>query len=143
MTTTPDTITEIALEQMTTANETTQPADEGRLEPTVRPQIVLPDMCKTHQTLLARQCGYGPEDPWRALLIATQIALFQGATADPKVHAETSGQVENLSGLGCLACRKPDLFGALVDKVQKTFPRDAHIGVIKSLGERWVADAAA
>lgn len=69
---------------MTTANETTQPADEGRLEPTVRPQIVLPDMCKTHQTLLVRQCGYGPEDPWRALLIATQIALFQGATADPK-----------------------------------------------------------
>ena len=115
----------------------------GPLEPTVRPQIVLPDMCKTHQTLLVRQCAYGPEDPWRALLIATQIALFQGATADPKVHAETNGQVENLSGLGCLACRKPDLFGALVDKVQKTFPRDAHIGVIKALGERWVADAAA
>lgn len=119
------------------------PADEGRIEAPVRPQVMLPNMCNTHQTLLVRQCGYGPQDPWRALLIATQIALFQGATADAKVHAETGGKVENLSGLGCLACRKPDLFGELIDKVQKTFPRDAHIGAIKALGERWVADAAA
>lgn len=107
-----------------------------------QPTVMLPDLCNTHQTLLVRQCAYGPDDPWRALLIATQIALFQGATADPKVHAEVGGQVENLSGLGCLACRKPDLFGALVDKVQKTFPRDAHIRAIKELGERWVAGAA-
>jgi hypothetical protein len=106
------------------------------------PQVMLPDMCKTHQALLVRQCAYGPADPWRALLIATQIALFQGATADPKVHAEMGGQIENLSVLGCLACRKPDLFGALIDKVQKTFPREAHISVIKALGERWVGDAA-
>ena len=127
---------------MTHDNEQTPPADEGRLEASVRPHIVVSDMCKTHQTLLVRQCAYGPDDPWRALLIATQIALFQGATADPQVQAETGGKVENLSGLGCLACRKPDLFGALIDKVQKTFPRDAHIGAIKRLGERWVADAA-
>ena len=118
-------------------------AGSAPLERRVRPQIAVPDMCNTHQTLLVRQCAYGPDDPWRALLISTQIALFQGATADPKVQAETDGQVENLSGLGCLACRKPDLFGALIDKVQKTFPRDAHIGAIKAMGERWVADAAA
>lgn len=108
-----------------------------------RPQVALPDMCQKHQILLVRQCAYGPNDPWRTLLIATQIALFQGATADAKVRAETGGKVENLSGLGCLACRKPDLFGALIDKVQKTYPRGAHIGAIKALGERWVADAAA
>lgn len=122
---------------------TPNPPVGGRLAASVRPQMTLPDMCKTHQTLLVRQCAYGPDDPWRALLIVTQIALFQGATADPKVRAETGGKVENLSGLGCLACRKPDLFGELIDKVQKTFPRDAHIGVIKALGARWVADAAA
>lgn len=105
-------------------------------------EIVLPDMCKTHQELLVRQCAYGPADPWRVLLIAAQIALFQGATADPKVQAETGGNVENLSVIGCLACRKPDLFGTLIDKVQRTFPRQAQIGAIKALGERWVAEAA-
>ena len=104
--------------------------------------VMLPDMCKTHQVLLVKQCAYGPQDPWRALLIATQIALFQGATADQKVRAETGGKVENFGRLGCLACRKPDLFGALIDKVQGTFPRDAHIGAIKALGEQWVAGAA-
>lgn len=104
-------------------------------------QIVVPDMCGTHQALLVRQCGYGPDDTWRALLIATQIALFQGATADPKVRAELGGKIENMNGIGCLACRKPDLFGALIDKVQKTFPRDAHIGAIKALGEKWIAEA--
>lgn len=106
------------------------------------PGIILPDMCSTHRTLLVKQCAYGPQDPWRALEIATQIALFQGASADTKVHAETNGKIENLQRLGCLACRKPDLFGALVDTVQKTFPRSAHIGAIKALGERWIAEGA-
>ena len=99
--------------------------------------VMMPDMCNTHQVLLVRQCNYGPQDTWRALLIAAQIALFQGATADAAVHTEIGGQVENLSKLGCLACRKPDLFGALIDKVQKT-PRTEHIGVIKTLGEQWI-----
>lgn len=102
------------------------------------PQVKLPDMCGTHQALLVRQCAYGPQDPWRSLLIASQIALFQGATADPKVHAETEGEISNVLRIGCLACRKPDLFGELVNKVQNTFPRDAHIGTIKALGEQWV-----
>lgn len=105
--------------------------------------IKVAPMCTTHRALLVRQCGYGPDDPWMALEIATQIALLQGATADPKVHAETAGRVENFERIGCLACRKPDLFGVLVDKVQRTFPRDAHIGAIKTLGERWVAEGAA
>lgn len=104
-------------------------------------EIKLASMCDKHRLLLVRQCGYGPHDPWRALEIATQIALFQGATADPKIHAEIGGKIEGLSGLGCLACRKPDLFGAIVDKVQKTFPREAQIGAIKALGERWVSEA--
>ena len=105
-------------------------------------RIALPAMCQTHQALLVHQCGYGPQDPWRALLIATQIALFQGATTDPKVHAEIAGKIEGVSRLGCLACRKPDLFGTLIDTVQRTFPREAHIGAIKQLGERWVTELA-
>lgn len=105
-------------------------------------RITLAPMCETHRVLLVRQCGYRPQDTWRALEIATQVALFQGATADPKVRAETGGVVEKISELGCLACRKPDLFGELVDKVQRTFPRTSHLAAIKALGEGWVATAA-
>lgn len=108
-----------------------------------QPVVKVAPLCTTHRTLLVRQCAYGPDDPWQALEIATQIALFQGASADPKVHADTEGRIENFERIGCLACRKPDLFGALVDKVQRTLPRDAHIGAIKALGERWVAEGAA
>lgn len=73
-------------------------------------------------------------------MIATQVALFQGATVDPKVHADMGGKVENMNALGCLACRKPDLFGTLIDKAQKTRHRD-RVGAIKALGEQWVRDA--
>lgn len=103
-------------------------------------QIPIPDMCMTHKTLLVRQCDYGPNDAWIALLIATQAALFQGATADPKVRAETRGNLKNMMSIGCLACRKPDLFGTVIDMVQKS-PRTRHISAIKALGERWVAEA--
>lgn len=105
------------------------------------PVINVPPMCNTHRVLLVRQCAYRPQDPWRALELATQIALFQGASADSKVFEEVYGQLENFRHLGCLACRKPDLFGTLIDTVQRTFPRDAHIGAIKKLGEQWVAQA--
>lgn len=101
------------------------------------PRVALKPLCNTHQALLVRQCQYGPQDPWMALLIATQIALFQGASCDPKVYAELNGQVERMPELGCLACCKPDLFGQLIDAVQRA-PRDAHIRTIKELGEGWV-----
>lgn len=104
-------------------------------------QVTIPEMCKTHQALLVKQCGYAPADPWRALMIVTQVALFQGLTADPKVHAELGGRIEDVAKIGCMACRKPDLFGVLIDKVQKTFPRRHHIRAIKELGESWVANA--
>lgn len=105
------------------------------------PIIDMPPLCQTHRWLLVRQCNYGPNDTWRALEIATQLALFQGATADPAVHAQIGGDITKLSTLGCLACRKPDLFGTIVDRVQST-KRAAHIRVIKELGEAWVKAAA-
>lgn len=105
------------------------------------PQIQIADLCKTHQVLLVRQTGYGPQDPWQALLISTQISLFQGATADNKVHAQIGGDITRIGELGCLACRKPDLFGTLIDTVQKA-KRAEHIGAIKALGERWATEGA-
>ena len=103
---------------------------------TTQPTIQMPPLCNTHRALLVKQCCYGPADPWQALEIATQIALIQGATCDSKVYAEIGGDITRLVTIGCLACRKPDLFGHLVDKVQRTFPRSAHVGAIELLGEQ-------
>lgn len=98
-----------------------------------QPRIMIPELCNTHQQLLVQQAGYGPNDIWRAALMVTSIALFQGASCDPKVHAEAGGQIENISKLGCLACRKPDLFGEIVE-VAKTHD----LGKVKALGDAWV-----
>lgn len=97
-----------------------------------RPTIELPMLCKTHQSLLVHQAGYTPADPWRALTIATQIALFQAATADPATHARTGGLIARLPALGCLACYKPDAFGEIVEAA-----KTKDLGAIKRLGEAW------
>lgn len=116
-------------------------AAKGKSMSEDRNVIPIPDMCGKHQYLLVRQCSYGPHDPWRALLVSTQIALFQGATSDLGVWREADGRVENLMKIGCLACRKPDLFGELVDVVQKSDSMTDHIQAIKRRGELWVSSA--
>ena len=109
---------------------------------TMNAPIHIPQLCNTHRTLLVQQCEYGPADSWRALEIATTIALFQGMSADPRVHEESNGDLAKVAAIGCPACRKPDLFGALVHRVQIT-PRAEQIGAIKKLGEQWVTEATA
>ena len=96
-------------------------------------RIDLPSFCPLHQSLLVSQVGIGPEGPWRALLIMANIAMFQGATSDPATHERLGNDIRRLPELGCLACYKPDLFGELVDVVQRE-----GLEAIKSLGERWV-----
>lgn len=103
------------------------------------PEIQVPNMCRLHQSLLVLQTEYAPTDPWRALIIATQIALFQAATADDGFYARVGGDLGRIGEVGCLACFKPDAFGAIVDVAQRT--RD--LGAIKRLGESWVKDARA
>jgi hypothetical protein len=98
-------------------------------EPTIR----LPDLCKTHQRLLLGQARYTQADPWRALLIISTVALFQGASADPRVHKECDGDITQIGKLGCLACRKPDSFGELVEVA-----KSHDLKRIKELGEKWV-----
>lgn len=100
------------------------------------PQIILPPMCNTHRVLLVQQAGYSQSDPWMALEVMVGIALFQAATCDPKVHAETGGDVLRLTTIGCLACRKPDAFGEIVEAA-----KTHKLGAIKALGEKWVTDA--
>lgn len=98
-----------------------------------KPQIMMPSMCDKHQYLLVKQAGYKESDPWRALIIASGIALFQAATADPKTHKKIGGDITKLPSLGCLACYKPDAFGQIVEVAKSD-----DIKGIKELGENWV-----
>ena len=97
------------------------------------PQIDLPQMCQMHQSLLVHQCGYGPNDTWRALIIMANIALFQGASADDAFWERLGGDISRIGEVGCLACFKPDKFGEIVDAVQRK-----GAGTIKQLGESWL-----
>lgn len=104
------------------------------------PKIMLPELCQTHRVLLVQQTSFGPNDAWRALELATQVVLFQGATCDPKVYEEAGGDVTKIAKLGCLACRKPDLFGQLVQEVQFAGKEQA-VGALKALGEKWITES--
>lgn len=95
-------------------------------------QIMVPDMCLLHQRLLVQQVGIPSTGPWRALIIMAQVALFQGATADPKFHAKIGGNMNRVGEVGCLACFKPDRFGEIVEAAK------TDMGSIKALGESWV-----
>lgn len=102
---------------------------------TENPQITLPDMCDKHQSLLVHQAGYTDNDPWRALIIVSQVALFQAATCDPKTHKRLENEITNINRLGCLACYKPDAFGEVVEAAKQH-----DLGAIKRLGERWLEE---
>jgi hypothetical protein len=101
------------------------------------PPINVPDMCKLHQSLLVQQAGYSRNDPWRSLIIMAQMALFQGASADPAFWQRIGDDLKRISEIGCLACFKPDRFGEIVEAAKL---KDA--GAIKRLGESWVKGAA-
>ena len=104
---------------------------------TNEPRIIVPDMCRMHQSLLVHQAGVPESGPWRSLIIMAQIALFQGATADPTFHERLGGDLNRIGEIGCLACFTPDRFGEIVEVAKST---DA--GAIKRLGELWVTQGA-
>lgn len=104
---------------------------------TDNPQVTVPNMCKRHQRLLVHQASYAETDPWRALIIMAQVALLQAATCDPETHKRIGDDITKITGLGCLACYKPDVFGEIVEAAKS---RD--LGAIKELGERWVKESA-
>lgn len=98
-----------------------------------KPTIHVPDMCKTHQSLLVHQAKYSRQDPWRALIVMAQIALFQAATADDYFYERVGGDIRRIGEVGCLACFKPDAFGEIVEAAKSHDP-----GAIKALGESWL-----
>jgi len=97
------------------------------------PQIEIPNLCEKHQSLLVYQAGYKPNDSWRALIIISQIAIFQGVTADPKMQKKIGLDITNIKTLGCLACQKPDIFGEVVEAA-----KTHDFGNIKKLGEKYI-----
>lgn len=101
------------------------------------PTVEVPPMCNTHRVLLVKQAHYGPSDPWQVMELVVQIALFQAMSANPKVHTELKMDLTNLSKLGCMACRKPDVFGQLVEAA-----KTHKLSVIKELGEKFVSEGA-
>jgi len=101
-----------------------------------QPLIEPSHMCQLHQRLLVQQAGYSEQDTWRALIIVSQIVLFQGATCDPATHEKLGGDITRIRELGCLACYKPDRFGEIVEAA-----KTHDLGVIKALGLRWIAEA--
>lgn len=103
-----------------------------------RRQIAVPSMCQKHQRLLLGQIGVGPDGPWRAHIVVAQIALFQGTTAHPDTYHRIGGDVQRIAELGCLACFRPDTFGAIVQAFQ-----DGGMAAVKALGERLVQEAGA
>jgi hypothetical protein len=100
-----------------------------------RPTITVPDMCQRHQRLLLDQIGIGPDGPWRSAIVASQVTLFQGATAHPSTSARLGGDITRIGELGCLACDRPDVFGQVVQAW-----RAGGMGAVKALGEQLVAD---
>lgn len=100
-------------------------------ESETKPQVNVPEMCQRHQHKLVHGAGLGPNDVWRVLILVAQIALFQGATATPSVHKRLEGNIENITKLGCLACRLPGKFELILRK-------GADFTAIKAMGESWV-----
>lgn len=89
-------------------------------------------MCQKHQKLLVAQTGYGPDSPWRVLIIMAQVALFQAATAHPSTYERIGGDVGRIGELGCLACDRPEAFGEIIETVNSK-----GLESLKALGDSW------
>ncbi len=92
-------------------------------------------MCDLHQSLLVQQVGVPESGPWRALILLAQITLLKGATADPALYDRIGGDLGRLGEVGCLACFRPDYFGAIVQAAIDDEP-----GGFKRLTDSWLAD---
>lgn len=103
-----------------------------------KPIIEPAQMCRRHQARLVQAAKYGPDDPWRSLIIVAQIALLQSATANSVTHTRLGGDITKIGSLGCLACYNPEAFGDI-----EAASKCHDLGVIKALGEKWIKEGAA
>lgn len=106
-------------------------------------QIKLAEMCLTHRQLLISQLEFFPTDPWQILEIVTQVTLFQSISVDDICYSQLNGNIENVRTLGCMACKKPDIFGKIIEEASKCRKKVDKITTIKNLGLKIVEDATA
>ena len=69
--------------------------------------------------------------------------MFQSISADDTCYSQLNGNIENVRTLGCMACRKPDIFGKTIEEASKCRKKVDKITTIKNLGLKIVEDAAA
>lgn len=100
-----------------------------------RPQVALPPFCDRHQYEIVHEAKYKKTDPWRALIVIAQVAMFQGMTVTPSVHKRLEGDISKIGTLGCFACRLPHKWAQVI-KAAKVDLKD-----IKELGLGWVSEA--
>jgi len=100
--------------------------------------IMIPNLCEKHAVMLVAQSGYQQHEPWRAMMVASNIALFQFATTKPRTHELIGKDISRVGELGCLACYSPDAFGQIVEVAKSHDIRN-----IRLLGEKWIADESA
>jgi hypothetical protein len=99
------------------------------------PPIMMPPFCPRHQHEIVHEAGYKETDPWRVLMVAAQIAMFQGATSTPSVHKRLGGDVSKIGTLGCFACRLPNKWGQVIAAAKIS------LATVKALGDGWIEEA--
>lgn len=90
-------------------------------------QIVLPALCELDQSLIVHGARFKAEDPWQALLVTANLALFQAASAGQRVWsmvrrtedglADAADLSRVLAELGCLGCLLPKTREALTEEI--------------------------
>lgn len=93
--------------------------------------IMMPSFCDEHRSKLIHGAKFKPHDPWMALEIASQLAMFQVILADNNFHIKYGGDAHAISRVGCMACFANKTFKQLI-KVAK---KNKDIGDIKKFGE--------
>lgn len=101
-----------------------------------QPTIMITPLCEACQRDLVHGAGYSPDDSWRVLIIAAQVALFQGAMSDDVIRKKLDADVTRVPELGCLGCALPAQLHAIT-----MAGKSKDIGKIKALGEQWVEEA--
>lgn len=106
------------------------------------PRVEVPPLCSKHQRRVVTRLAVGPEGPWRAALLVTNMLLFQRASQDIMVHKRAGNRVEELSlvlaEIGCLACRyRNDFELALTFQKEESGMHVADVIYARAASTKW------
>jgi hypothetical protein len=108
-----------------------------------KPQVELPGFCKRHQGIIVRAGRFRETDPWRSLLIVSEMALFQGLSAESEVQERIDGDITRIGELGCLACYDAKKLSELLRVIRegRRWPKGRTLADVKQLGLRWIEES--